>query len=431
MFRVAKRNINFCFKKKLSLVLFPWFICICGSLFFFYEFIQGNMFSSIADNVMRDFCIHADKMAYLSSIYYVSNVCFLPFAGGILNKYSVKKIILLSMLICIISIFCFSYTKSFYLALICRFVMGIGSAFCFLSPIRLASNWIVSNKMALATGFIVTIGMVGGIFSQYPLTKLVIRFGWRNALLIVAWFGVFILLIMYLGIIDRKDIRNNFRKNNTSFFCILKKVYCNFYILRAALYTSLMNMVVAVFGAMIGTIYLMRRMNVIKEVASSINTMLFLGIIFGSPIIGWISDMLKLRIIVMQIGAILSFIVSVFIFFYPVSLFEMKLLFFLLGFFTASQIISYAFVSELGDLEISTMSVSVVSTITQGSYVVYQNIFSFLLMYCQKIRCLKSTFFYSIEDYRYAILIIPFGMIIAFFILFGLKEINYNLLEER
>jgi hypothetical protein len=50
----------------------PFFVCFSASLFFFYEFIQGNMFSSIADNLMRDFQMGADKMTYLSSIYYLS-----------------------------------------------------------------------------------------------------------------------------------------------------------------------------------------------------------------------------------------------------------------------------------------------------------------------------------------------------------------------
>ena len=45
----------------------PWIVCFAASLLFFYEFIQGNMFASIADDIMRDFHIQADKMMLLSS----------------------------------------------------------------------------------------------------------------------------------------------------------------------------------------------------------------------------------------------------------------------------------------------------------------------------------------------------------------------------
>ncbi|MGL6036329.1 MAG: MFS transporter, partial [Legionella sp.] len=54
---------------KSSSSLLPWMVCFAATLFFFYEFIQGNMFASIAANIMQDFHIQADKMAYLSSIY--------------------------------------------------------------------------------------------------------------------------------------------------------------------------------------------------------------------------------------------------------------------------------------------------------------------------------------------------------------------------
>lgn len=57
--------------------LIPWLVCFAATMFFFYEFIQGNMFASIAANIMQDFHIQADKMAYLSSIYYLANVIFL------------------------------------------------------------------------------------------------------------------------------------------------------------------------------------------------------------------------------------------------------------------------------------------------------------------------------------------------------------------
>jgi MFS family permease len=158
----------------------PWLVCFTASLFFFYEFIQGNMFASIADNIMYDFSIQVDKMAYLSSIYYLSNVVFLFVAGMMLDRFSAKKTMVFAMLLCVCGTFVLAHTESFYIALLCRFVTGIGSAFCFLGPIRIASRWFPPSRMALVTGVIVTIAMTGGMLAQYPLTKMVLYFGWRE-----------------------------------------------------------------------------------------------------------------------------------------------------------------------------------------------------------------------------------------------------------
>ncbi|AHE68010.1 nitrate/nitrite transporter [Legionella oakridgensis ATCC 33761 = DSM 21215] len=308
--------------------LLPWIVCFAASLFFFYEFIQGNMFASIADNIMKDFHIQADKMAYLSSIYYLSNVIFLFIAGILLDRFSTKKTILVAMFLCVLSTFLLAYAHSFYLALFCRFITGIGSAFCFLGPIRIASRWFPPQRMALVTGAIVTMAMTGGMLAQYPLTKLVIQVGWRDSLHWVGWLGIVMLMFMFYWIKDKpEDIVERPRREN-SLLSTAKMAYLNLQTWRAALYTSLMNMAVAVFGAMMGSLYLMQRLGVSKEEAAIVNSMLFLGAIIGGPLIGWCSDKLGLRVLPMRIGAIASLLTILGILYLPVSLGMMTVLFF-------------------------------------------------------------------------------------------------------
>ena len=326
--------------------LSPWVVCFAASLFFFYEFIQGNMFASIADNVMHDFNIQADKMTYLSSIYYLSNVLFLFAAGLLLDRFSTKKTMLVAMLLCVLSTFLLAHAHSFYLALFCRFVTGIGSAFCFLGPIRIASRWFPPQRMALVTGVIVTMAMSGGMLAQYPLTKLVVQIGWRDSLQMVGWLGVAMLVIMAVWIRDKPVSVIEVARKKINVLAVAKKAYFNPQTLRAALYTSLMNMTVAVFGAMMGSLYLMQRLGVDKADAAMVNSMLFLGAIIGGPLIGWCSDKLRLRVLPMKIGAFVSLLIILVILYVPVSLGGMGVLFFLLGFFKASQLISYALVVE-------------------------------------------------------------------------------------
>ena len=400
----------------------PWIVCFSASLFFFYEFIQGNMFASIADNIMHDFQIKADKMSYLSSIYYLSNVLFLFVAGLILDKYSTKKTIMVAMLLCVLSTFVLACAQSFYVALFCRFITGIGSAFCFLGPIRLASRWFPPRRMAMVTGAIVTMAMTGGMLAQYPLTKLVAQVGWRDALLQVGYLGTGILVLMYFGIIDKSQEACAKRAKKISVLATAKKVYLNPQTLRAALYASLMNMAIAVFGAMMGTLYLVQRLGITKEQGAVVNSMLFLGAIIGGPLIGWFSDKLGLRVLPMHVGVLASLVTLLAILFLPVSLFIMKILFFFLGFFTAAQIISYALVAESSPTALTATAVSVVSILVQGGYIVYQNIFSILLTKHGEMQMLNGTPVYSLGDYQLAALILPLGLLLAFFALVGLKE---------
>lgn len=400
----------------------PWLVCFAASLFFFYEFIQGNMFASIADNIMHDFSIQVDKMAYLSSIYYLSNVVFLFVAGMMLDRFSTKKTMILAMFLCVLSTFLLAHTQSFYMALFCRFVTGIGSAFCFLGPIRIASRWFASSRMALVTGVIVTIAMTGGMLAQYPLTRMVAYFGWRESLSIVGWLGIALLILMNFGIKDSpKGAVFSKQENDMNLLLIAKTAYYNTQSIRAALYTSLMNMAVAVFGAMLGSLYLIQRLGVSKEDAAMVNSMLFLGAIIGGPFMGWLSDKLGLRVLPMKIGAVASLFTVLCIMYLPVYLSLMGVLFFCLGFFTASQVISYALVAESSPPAMTATAVSLISILTQGGYVVYQNLFSMLLR-SGDMHMVDNVPVYSLQAYQNAAWLFPLGLCLAFFIIFRLRE---------
>ena len=238
-------------------IMQPWLVCFAASLFFFYQFIQGNMFASIADYVMRDFHIEANKLMYLSSVYYLANVIFLFVAGIMLDRFSPKRILVYSMTFCMLSTFVLAYTNDFYIALICRFIAGVTSAFCFLAPVRLATCWFPPKRMALVTGGIVTMAMTGGLVAQYPLTALVLHVGWRTAVLDVAWLGFGMLLIMLWWIQDKPEgfeipEHQTLPLKEAWLGCLDKQP------IFAGFYTSLMNLPIAVLGAAMGKLYLVQ-----------------------------------------------------------------------------------------------------------------------------------------------------------------------------
>jgi MFS family permease len=150
--------------------------------------------------------------------------------------------------------------------------------------------------------------------------------------------------------------------------------------------------------------------------------MLFLGALIGGPFIGWCSDKLGLRVLPMKIGVMASIVILVITIFCPVPLAAMKVLFFLLGFFTAAQIISYALVAESSPSSLTATAVGVVSLFVQGGYIVYQNIFGLLLTAHGEMQMLNGTPVYSLADYQHAALILPLGLLLAYFALSGLKE---------
>ena len=150
--------------------------------------------------------------------------------------------------------------------------------------------------------------------------------------------------------------------------------------------------------------------------------MLFLGAIIGSPLIGWLSDKMGLRIMPMKVGVFASLLTLFAVLYLPVSVNQMTVLFFLLGFFTSTQVISYALVAESSSPVMTATAVSVISILTQGGYLIYQNVFSSLLTQYGGMQLINDVPVYLLEAYQYAATILPLGLIVAFVLLFGLKE---------
>ncbi len=415
--------------------LSAWVVCISAALFFFYEFIQGNMFASISVDVMKSFHIGIVQNGYLSSVYYLSNVIFLFPAGVVLDRCSTKRVILSSMILCIFGTFLFSFSESYTVALFCRFVTGIGSAFCFLSCIRLASRWFKPDHMALVVGVIVTLAMCGGMVAQTPLTALINHFGWRHAVFYDGMLGIVLLLII-LCLVEDKPFEgetdsplSSHHEPSLGFFASIRKAYSYSQNIFAAVFTSLMNMPVAVLGAFIGSMYLTQAHHYLRLEAASINSMIFLGTIFGGPLVGYWSDIIHNRKRPMLICNILSLVCVVMILgLSGQSVLMMKVLFFLLGFFTSAQVIAYPLVAENNDLSRTATAVSVVSVFSQGGFIVYQNLFSYLLWHFDDIH---SPLVHSAKAYQTALLIIPLGFVIAFFACLLLKETHGVRIEDR
>ena len=128
-----------------------WIVTLTVSLFFFYEFIQMNLFNTINADLRKTFQLDAVGLGQFFSMYFYGNALFLFPAGNLIDRYSTKKILLFAVSICTVGTFFFALATVYWLAALGRFMEGLGASFCFLSCIRVASRWFPPAKMAFVT----------------------------------------------------------------------------------------------------------------------------------------------------------------------------------------------------------------------------------------------------------------------------------------
>ncbi len=407
----------------------PWLVCLSAAFFFFYEFIQMGMFNSISQELMHDFSINAGQLGFLSATYFYADVIFLLFAGILVDRFSIRIIILSAMVMVVLSTILFACSRSFEIAAFSHFIAGIGNAFCFLSCIKLATRWFPSQRLALVIGIIITIAMAGGIVAQTPFALVVHALGWRNAVMINAALGILITLLIYCFVHDYPKHQRSQKSEDlvaTKPISVMKSISLS---LRnkqnglAGVYTCLLNLPIILLGALWGSLYLTQVHHLEKTQASLVATMIFLGTIIGSPLVGWLSDFISRRRLLMIIGAMLSLLVLLAIMFIPVlHFYTLLILFLLLGFFTSTQIISYPLIAESNPRHLTGTSTSLASILIMGGGAVFQPLFGWLIDLHWDQTFLQGVPYYSASNYRYGMAIMPIAFIVSLIAACCLRE---------
>ena len=401
-----------------------WRTCICASLFFMFEFMQLNAFNALDPVLMRYFHISAASIGNLSAFYFYAVVlCLFPM-GVILDRFSTRRVILLAMSACVLCVFLFSKITMLWQAEALRFVTGVAGSACMLSCVRLATRWFAPQKMAFVIGVVVTIAMLGGFIAQTVMTSFIDNFGWRVTFICDAALGLFLLALVFWGVSD-------FPAGAPAFKTVVSKFklrHCLAVSLRnpqnwyAGAYTSLMNLPIFLLGAMWGSLYLVQVRGLDRVTASWVVGLLFIGTLIGSPVIGKFSDIIKQRRVCMIVASMLAVaLIFVVMFAGVLSVSDLAILFFLLGFITSAQVLSYPVVAESNPPQYIGAAEGVACIlIMSGGFL--QPAFGWLMGLNWHPKYTQGIPIYSHNDYQLALWLLPAAFIVSFCCALLLRE---------
>jgi predicted MFS family arabinose efflux permease len=78
-----------------------------------------------------------------------------------------------------------------------RFLIGVGSAFGFIGSVKIATLILPQKKISLAIGTIILFGTIGAGIGGSPVKYLASLYGWREIVRLIAFFGMFLSVIMF------------------------------------------------------------------------------------------------------------------------------------------------------------------------------------------------------------------------------------------
>ena len=155
---------------------------------------------TVADQIIPNLHLSAEKFALIGSAYYISYALMQVPVGILADKFGVKRIMVFAALVCAASTFLFAHASGFASAFVSRLLMGFGSSFAFVCLLVIAVTWFPPRYFGFFSGVSQFIGTMGPLLAGGPLVLLLARThgSWRVALSEIAVFGVILSALIFL-----------------------------------------------------------------------------------------------------------------------------------------------------------------------------------------------------------------------------------------
>jgi sugar phosphate permease len=266
----------------------------------------------LADRLMRAFDATGAELGTLhAAFFYVYALLQLP-AGALADRYGPRRLATAGTAVMSLGTLAFALADGYVAAFVARSAMGLGAAVIYISILRFGVDWFRPNEFATLNGLTASVAGLGGVVATYPLAVAASALGWRDALLSLGGGGLLIAVGVFALVRDTPAEADlpPIRGVPDSPTLTLAEVRRNVTTVLRAPSTWLAG--IALFVAigvnttllgLWGIPYLVQVHDLTVTEASRYTLVGSVGIIVGSPAVGWLSDRFDSRTVLVLAGA--------------------------------------------------------------------------------------------------------------------------------
>lgn len=327
-----------------------WVMWLLGATFFAYQFVMRLFPGLVVEQIINKFQIDATSFGIFSSAYYYGYAGMQIPIAFLLDRYGPRVVISVCACVCAIATYVFAYSDSWSLILGSRLFIGAASAAGFLGTSKIISIWFNRAVYGRMIGFSFSYGLLGALYSGGPLSYLIAHFGWQQAAFFVFGLGAVLAGTIALFVrVPQEEKEKFFLDENPSIFFGIKEIFRNYRILILGIGSLLMVGTLEGFADIWGVTYLMKAYAISKPEAAFATSLIFAGMIFGSPFLAFLSEKWKAYYELTALcGIFLSIILAaLFLFHNSFSYTMVCFLLFLAGIFCCYQVLIFAIGNQL------------------------------------------------------------------------------------
>ena len=415
---------------------YRWLIFWIMALAYVFVYFHRLCPAVVAVDIQKTFGTTGGFMGILASAYFYPYALMQLPAGLLSDSLGPRKTVTSFLMIAAAGSVLFSYAWGVEIAVIARVMVGLGVSMVFIPTMKLLSQWFRIREFAMMTAILNTMGGVGALTSAGPLAILTGWVGWRNSFGIIGAGTLVIAIFVWLFVRNRPqdmnlpslaDIDHAGPGSSTppriiSLWEGASRVVTDKHFWPVAIWFFFLVGVFFSFGGLWAGPYLAHVYGMSRTEAGSVLNMIAVGLIVGSPLIGFLSDrVFHSRKKVLSVATALVTAELVFLTIYPSSLPipSLYVLFFLFS-VTSSAIVVIGFTTakELFPVEIAGTSVGTVNLFPFLGGAIFQMLLGRVLDEFPK----TASGGYPLQGYQTMFLVLAGAAVIALVCTFFMKE---------
>lgn len=265
----------------------------------------------LSERLTADFDTTAAQLGTLHASFFLIYALVQIPTGVLADRVGPRHVGSVGGVVLSVGALCFAMSESYLAAFAARALIGLGSGVIFVSILRFCANWYRADEFATMTGLTAGVAGLGAILATTPLAITVDAVGWRPTVGGLAVVGLFAATAVYVvarnspadaglepieDVPDRPSISLADVRTNLHTLARDRKQW-----LLSVIFFAGNGTVLTLIGLW-GVPYLAVVYGLDVTTASYYTMAGSVGMLVGSPAIGWISDRLERRLLPLAVG---------------------------------------------------------------------------------------------------------------------------------
>lgn len=404
--------------------LLPWFMWVFPLAFFAFQFILRLFPGLVISEFFEKYHITATEYGVFASLYYLGYAGMQIPVALLLDKIGARIVISVSALLCAFATWLLIASSSWDVALFSRFLIGVGSVVGFLGTSKIISQWFPQNRYAQLVGLSFSFGLLGAVYGGRPISFMIDQLGWQQVAQLLS------ITALSLGVLTFLFLRgkNSPQEEQYPVISSLRQLFTYKPLIVLAFANLLMVGALEGFADVWGVPYLMNARHIPKGEAAGITTYIFVGMLFGGPILGFFAEKFKAHHTVILLSALgmSALMMLVLLGNAYLSNYALIAVMFLIGILCCYQVVVFATGAQLVPTHLMGITIALLNCINMFGGSFFHGLIGTLMDYFDPSTLVDGVRVYSLEAYIYALCLIPLCSLLGAVLVYCSKKMQHG-----